>query len=98
MLLLGWVTSIVVVSVFAWSSHKNNMRPFHYVNLVAVWILVPVNIVLGASFGAFISLAFGLSSANYFRKHSHVAQLAEQVAVNDKVVGSSPTVGARGDI
>ncbi len=65
MIVVAWLASLAVVATFAYSSHTDKMLPFHIVNVVAGVILIPINIIIGASFGAFIGAVFGLASLNY---------------------------------
>lgn len=66
---IGWVTAVVVIASWFYASWKHRYRQFDYVNVVSSVILVPVYLVEGASFGAFLSLAYGIASVVSLVKH-----------------------------
>lgn len=62
-LALGWIAALVLIGSFGIASMTGRYHQYEVVNLLTSFILMPANIAMGNSFGAFISLAYGTFSA-----------------------------------
>lgn len=58
--LLGWIGSLIVIGSYFLSAHKQAPNIFHWGNIIGCLLLVPVQLISGIVFAAFLSASFGL--------------------------------------
>lgn len=62
---LGWITAMTVAATYVAYEHDSKWaNVFSWANVIGALILIPINLVFGVGFGAFLNFVFGIGAAH----------------------------------